>query len=373
MPPYTPRPPYTQNPQYAQPPQQPGYTDQVAQMAASLAGKGLGNYAYSNLIGGASPTGISATETALGLLPQGEAIGTLSSGAPIYSTAAPASGWGSAALSAAAPLAVAGIGAYTALKSVDGYKKGKGKGAIGGAKAGIKEAGILNAVPILGQAPALAGFISGAFGGKKHKQQYERDNARKALQQYNIIDENYNYQLPDGTFANLGSEDLIETVKDPSLKGKSLGSRSYNLDWNNPNTGKLVGAIAPIMSALTGFNKRAGQIGSALLNYGIKAGNPEAVINDLYSKAQAQGIGRNEIYGATAEAWKKGKIDAGTRDAYFAQIDKQFGVKNTSNARWDQQVGLSEKEQKRNTKELGAQDKVPAKGTISRPKDNMKR
>ncbi len=370
MPPYTPRPQYTpvayEQQQYVQPLQPPGYDEQLLQLAASLGGKGLGNYAYNSAFGSTAP---SATEAALGLAPQGEAIGSLANGGTLYSSAAPSSSWLSGLSGVAAPLGVAAIGAYTANRALKGFDKGKNKGAVGGFKAGLDSAGALKFVPVLGQAPAIAGAISGAFSGKKHKQQYERDRARKALQQYNIIDENYNYQLPDGTFANLGSEDLVETVSDPSQRGKSLGARSYNLDWNNPQTGRQVGEIAPIMSALTGFNKRAGQLGSALLNYGIKSGNPQAVIDDLYSKAQAQGLGRNEIYGATAEAWKKGKIDAGTRDAYFAAIDKQYGVKNTSNARWDQQVGLSEKEQKRNTKELAKPEKPPAKGTVS----NMRR
>lgn len=65
-----------------------------------------------------------------------------------------------------APAAVAAIGAYTANKGLEGYEAGRGQGALGGLKAGWDAAGPLKYVPLLGQAPALAGMFGGLFDTK---------------------------------------------------------------------------------------------------------------------------------------------------------------------------------------------------------------
>lgn len=80
--------------------------------------------------------------------------------------AATTPGIGNGLMSIGAPLAVAGIGAYTAKKGYDGWNAGQGKGFMGGLKAGWKESGPLKFVPVLGQAPLIAGALGGVFGHK---------------------------------------------------------------------------------------------------------------------------------------------------------------------------------------------------------------
>lgn len=70
----------------------------------------------------------------------------------------------------AAPAALALIAAYTGKKGLEGFDAGRGKGAVGGFKAGLKSAGPLKFVPVLGQAPAIGGALGGIFGHKSTKE-----------------------------------------------------------------------------------------------------------------------------------------------------------------------------------------------------------
>lgn len=85
------------------------------------------------------------------------------------------------------PLAVAGIGAYTAKKTGDAYQSARGKGAKEGFKEGLKKAGPLKFVPLLGQAPAIAGAISGVIGGNRTEREDERRGnlAKQGINLYN--------------------------------------------------------------------------------------------------------------------------------------------------------------------------------------------
>lgn len=85
------------------------------------------------------------------------------------------------------PVAVAGIGAYTAKKTNDAWQGARGKGAKEGFKQGLKAAGPLKYVPVLGQAPAIAGAISGVLGGNRTEQEDARRSklAEQGINLYN--------------------------------------------------------------------------------------------------------------------------------------------------------------------------------------------
>lgn len=123
---------------------------------------------------------------------------SLISATPMSASAAPAATPGLFSLSSMLPAAgVAAIGAYTANKGMDAYKKGQGKGLLGGLKAGIKEAGPLSFVPVLGQLPWAAGAVGGLLGdGDKWKT--EKRKLSKLKDQGVYLPDNLLSSMPKG-------------------------------------------------------------------------------------------------------------------------------------------------------------------------------
>jgi len=165
-------------------------------------------------------------------------------------------------LGSLAPFAVAGIGAYTAGKSVDAYNKAKGKGAWGGFKEGLKSAGPLAAVPVLGQAPALAGLISGAFHTGKDKNQLERDQTRSVLENAGFT-KDYQMKLnKTGYNLDLGKDGGFKYTNEAGQD-----RNAYDIDWSDPLAEQSVGWLQPLMHVVAeGDDNKAAWLTGQIFN-----------------------------------------------------------------------------------------------------------
>ena len=201
-------------------------------------------------------------------------------------------------------LGVAGIGAYTGYKGFDAWNKAKHKGAMGGLKQGIKSAGILNAVPILAQVPWMAGFAQGAFGGKKHKDQYKRDSWRSTLKG-NILDDNYNMTLADGSKYNVGAD----------------GHRQYQVDFSKDGMGDTVAEADPLAYFLSrGDNMLRTQGAGYLANCAMSSGDRRMNLMKAYADA---GLNHDKAYGMVHADTT---LDSKTKDIFKNSLDKLYGV-----------------------------------------------
>ncbi len=157
----------------AEQPKEPGIAEQIAP-AAGLLGGLYGAKQLGGILGGAGKaakagvTQVAGAADTTGVAASQGAFAGSEAGAQAGLANAPeaAAGYGGIL----APLAVGAIGAYTAKKGYDGYNAGKGLGILGGAKAGFKEGGALNLVPVLGQASLLGGILGGVFGQQSTKE-----------------------------------------------------------------------------------------------------------------------------------------------------------------------------------------------------------
>lgn len=205
-------------------------------------------------------------------------------------------------MSVAGPLALAAIAGYTGKESYDAFKNGEGRGAMGGFRQGIKDAGWLNAIPLLGQAPAFAGAIGGAFGSGKDRAQMNRDKfGRRAGQASGNVDNDYNVTLSDGQKVNIGGDGSI---------------KSYNIDFSKQGA------------------DRAASYGDVLayLQNGKTTDKIRSDVSGLYGNAAMQGAdlagtfrnwtGNN--HAAAYQAIAQSDLDPGTRDAYLNALDEMY-------------------------------------------------
>lgn len=320
--------------------------------AAGLAGMGAGAYAGnqlqngfsfpSSLMGGAQQAAQTAGESSY-VLPT-----SIGAAGPTYPTASMAggianSGYGASIMPYAAPLAALGIGAYTAAQSGKAYGKGKGHGVLGGAWEGLKGAGPLAAVPLLGQFPAIAGALGGMSTGKPVSQ-LKRDAVRRKLLESGFINPDYTITLPDGSNYDIGKDGNFRLTNEGSMPQTGESTRhAYDVDWSKKNIGDIVGALNPLAAVFADGDKKltsdfAGYFTNAVTSSGDVGDN----IRSLYTRP---GLDRNSIYNAAAQMWRDGKIDENTRDSYFAAIDKVFGVENPTGARWTDPEGKPDKPQ----------------------------
>ena len=207
-------------------------------------------------------------------------------------------------LGAALPwLGVAGIGAYTGSRAMDAWNKSKNKGAMGGLKQGIKSAGALNFVPVLGQAAWAAGALRGAFGGKKHKDQYARDAMRKDLQGRGFLDDKYNVTLANGQKYDIGRDG---------------SQRLYN---TTPQSEGAIGDVQVLAHLLAGKEgKSKDDLTGYLANAAASSGDARMNAREFFRQ---NGLDHDRAYGMVLQ--DKG-LDPGVRDAFLNGLDQTFGV-----------------------------------------------
>lgn len=284
----------------------------VGNVAGTGAGLAAGNYVANTMLGGggSGASGIgSGSLTVTGSVPPPGTI-DLAASPPLPGAEVGMGGY-------IAPLAVGAIGAYTAKKGLEGYQAGEGEGPMGGFKAGLKAAGPLKFVPVLGQAPAIGGMLGGMFGSGKDKDQMGRDQVRKAMQQQGGIDEAFNVSLADGTKFNIGLDGggVIKTKS-----GKEISP--YNVDTDNPFAHQSVAWADPIAAILTGGDPKlrsdfAGYFTNAAMS---NANTLEGVRANILNIMAAHKLDFATARQAVDSMLAAGKIDQQTRDIYMNSL-----------------------------------------------------
>lgn len=223
-----------------------------------------------------------------------------------------------------------------------GYQQFQGvKNALKGEDMSVMEEAAL-ALPTFG-ASFLVDPVKDFFGSGKSKEQKGRDSVRGDIRsQSNIYNKDQEYMI------DVGGGNAFDT--------RANGGKSYNIDWNQEGVGDVVGAIDPIVAALSSGKDKGSKSGvvGELTNAVVKGGsNKQDAINQIYAST---GKSHSDLYQAILARWQAGEISAGERDAYLAALDKQFGIANPNDNRWDQQANLSEEEKSRNARELQPKD-----------------
>ncbi len=286
----------------------------------------------------------SLTESQLGFgagAPQGPAVGTASNGgfvtgpvpaqdAGIFSSAANTFGGGLQSVGQglaphmawAGPAGLAAIGAYTGAKGIEAWEDAKGRGGIGGLKAGLNAAGPLKFVPILGQVPAAAGLVRGLFSDPVHEDERQRRGGRGDLNNLGIYNKNHNYVDGDGNIVDMDQATAIG------------GGKPYNIDWkavgDDPEFGRDVGALNALISGtILGGSKLTSDLAGELANYGRATGSTRNVVSNVKNRIDqtAAALGKDpwEVqYLATNKLAQDGKLSRDEADARLNELDFQY-------------------------------------------------
>jgi hypothetical protein len=327
----------------------------VGGIGASLGGAYLASGALGSSAGAGTTAGVGGAlggaTTGAGIASTAPAVSGAVPAMPQLIGATPATGLGAQLGSTGATLGGGAIGPSALLAG--GLAAGAGTGFLQGQ-------GLYNAVRgrdmNIGQEAALALPTFGAsflvdpvrslFGSKKEGERIARKEGRKGFQNAGLMnqDSRSRYNLADG------SQYDISTRED---------KKAYNVDWagDNANRDEQVGLTNVLANALVGGGgKLRSDMSGELYNSYNSNGNFGANFRAAADKAG----GRDAIYGAITERWKKGQLTAQERDANFAAIDKEYGIKNETGARWEDAANLSDKDKQRNSSEM-AQAVQPAK------------
>lgn len=276
----------------------------AASSAAAPVASSLGGTSLSGTLGSAASGGVDLSAGALG---GGEALG-----GGLMSSALPFLGYGAGAVVGG----LQGKGVYDAVQ---------GKDLSLASQAAL-------ALPTFG-ASFLYNPIKKLFGSSKAPERQDRKQARGVVQGAGLMgpDSRSIYSLADGSGYD------IRTAPD---------RKAYNIDFNQEGIGDQVGRVNALTYALLGGGKKQRDITGEMTN----AYRSNGQFDQNYRAAADKLGGRNAVYESIANAWKQVKISAQERDAGFAAIDKEYGIANPNNLRWD--AGLSGKDLERNQQEL---------------------
>jgi hypothetical protein len=170
-----------------------------------------------------------------------------------------------------------------------------------------------------------------------------------------------------------GSEFSISDYK------TNTGKDAYNINFDGSENADGISFLNAISSGILGEKSRkgsdvkdsktssdlTGELYNAAMSNGDFAGN----IRHMGDKVG----GRDAIYSAVGEQWRNNQIDAAKRDAYFAAIDKQYGIANPTGGRWEDGANLTAGNLKRNKEQLAKANKIPKAPTSTTkplPMDN---
>ena len=196
-----------------------------------------------------------------------------------------------------------------------------------------------------GAQAALGGAGAGSlFGSSKAPERMARKEARRSMQNAGLMNEDSRsrYNLADGS-----QYDIREA---PDKK-------AYNVNWDGEDArrGEDVGITNALANALIGGGNKVSRDSSGeLFNAWRSNGQFDANAKASFDKVG----GRNAVYEAVANRWKEAKdrgddtYTADQRDADFASIDRLYGIKNETGARWEDSQNLSDKDKQRNSEQL---------------------
>lgn len=206
--------------------------------------------------------------------------------------------------------------------------------------------GLVYSTPITAPIPITMAVLGSLFGGnaKFAAERKNRKGARTQFQRAGLMnqDSRSRYNLADG------SQYDIRT--DPERD-------AYNIDWKSEDgrRDQDVGLTNALANALVrGGSKVSSDMSGELFNAWRSNGQFDANARASFDKVG----GRDAVYQGVADRWLKdkakgeNKYTAAQRDADFASIDRLYGIKNESGARWEDSANLSDKDKQRNAEQL---------------------
>jgi hypothetical protein len=165
------------------------------------------------------------------------------------------------------------------------------------------------------------------LGSKKHDDQIHRDRWRKFGEKSGFLTKQ---DRPDGGqkshFVQLADGSMYDVGLDGKDKTAS-GDRPYNINWEDPRAGQLVGLLNPIGFVMSGGNDKlqSDSVGY-LYNAATSSGDPMQNIRHFYDKL---GLNPESAKQALDELVEKKKIKPEERDAYLHGVNQVFAGDTT--------------------------------------------
>lgn len=233
-------------------------------------------------------------------------------------------------------LAAGGYSAYQTAKATGSMAAGKQRdvaaslGGLGaGAGLGGAAAGMMYGAPagpmgmLIGAGVGLAaGYLGSKFGSHKGKAQFMRDNIRGVLQKNNVLDENYQGTLADGSKYDFGKD------------GKSL--KWSEIDKIVERQPKAWNAAVPAADALAASYGFVGQKASDIAAWYAKgavsnaADDPTVARANMQHFAKQQGITMDLITQKLNQAKEENRINQTQYDYYMRGANDLLGGQPTN-------------------------------------------
>lgn len=231
---------------------------------------------------------------------------TIGSGLETLGMGAGTAGTAGSLLGSAASAAGGLYGGYQLYNNLSDNQKDPLGGAMAGAATG---ASIGSFIPVPGFGTligagvgGLVGLGLGMVGGNKDKDQLKRDAVRARLKDNGILGNDYSLTRADGSAFNIGMDG------DAMLKNAAGQERRYfDVDFNDPNAGSVVGAVDPLAAIISGGDEKLrNDYAGYFANFALGGGDANANIQRLY---QQFGLDKDTAWSTINELESKGKID----------------------------------------------------------------
>lgn len=298
----------------------PGGLSQLGQVVGHLGGLAGGHYLGSSVLGALGGGGAGAGASAAGATGSGaSALAGLAGLGPI-----------------GAALATSAFFAPTVDKNITGNP---GKLLSGKADEDTKVKAVLLTNPITAPIAAGLDFLGVDLFGHHSPDHIRRNQVRHALKENtDLIDENGRFTLADGTKVREGELDT-----DLLPEGKS-----FNVDFSRDGIGDIVGSLNPLAEIIQRRTDMPDHIrenfAGILSNIASSEGDVTENVKNFYDQA---GLSRDDAFTNILQASDPNiagdaALDAGTRDAMLAAIDKVFGVENPNQGKGKDSAGFTD-------------------------------
>lgn len=164
------------------------------------------------------------------------------------------------------------------------------------------------------------GLFSGMFKSGKPADQKERDQFRKVLIQNGVIDSKWTIGLADGSRYDIGV--------DGGPKAEYGGLRPYQVDFDRPNAGLVVGMLNPLLAVATRGNRKLQTsftgyfTNAALSNAGNDLERARLNVLAVYAQFKAE---PTMVYEGLVSLLKTGTITQEEFNAYANGVQEFFG------------------------------------------------
>ncbi len=208
----------------------------------------------------------------------------------------------------------------------------------GGGLAAALAGGLPGASTVAAAIPVIAGLAGlgvigkgiydmGFFSSGKSREQRNRDSYRKTLKDAGLIDDNYQMNLPSGASLDWGKDGRAKLPNVGKIEGNPNSGTErfyYQTDLSNPNVMNNIGALNALGYIGGRGNNRLADNITGLASNTVGQGDVKQNSRELINKFG----GRDVVYGGVLDAFSKGYISEGQRDAALAGIDALWGIPN---------------------------------------------